>query len=236
MCSSLSKQKEQLLLLTGNLWGPTAGLGWLGTGSKGTAGKHRSLHTSDCTPKPTREGTQCAKWNTKCTQCAQPINCYLDTQVLSVYNSVQGDGRAELLSASPNSTSTSLHFNSECLFRTKVFCNRRRYYSPKIKKRTVFFTATSRLPRLSNRTYIFPLWSNTNLNLKPLESPESKGERRGKWNGQRKGNTQVHGVVTRTGYMPRRCLFSFCFVFKWAEFPSIYQKNKESNNFKTYIL
>lgn len=28
-------QKEQLLL-TGNLWGPTAGLGWLGTGSKGT--------------------------------------------------------------------------------------------------------------------------------------------------------------------------------------------------------
>lgn len=42
VCSSPLEQKEQLLL-TGNRWGPTAGLGWLGTGSKGTARKQVTL-------------------------------------------------------------------------------------------------------------------------------------------------------------------------------------------------
>lgn len=51
-------QKEQLLL-TGNLWGPTAGLGWLGTGSKGTARKTPSItNTFYPTAQPTRRGIQ----------------------------------------------------------------------------------------------------------------------------------------------------------------------------------
>ena len=33
------------LLLTGNRWGPTAGLGWLGTGSKGTVERQLELQT-----------------------------------------------------------------------------------------------------------------------------------------------------------------------------------------------
>ena len=44
-CTSLSGQIEKLLL-TGNLWGPTAGLGWLGTGSKGTTRKTASITNS----------------------------------------------------------------------------------------------------------------------------------------------------------------------------------------------
>lgn len=59
MCSSLREQEEQLLL-TGNLWGPTAGLGWLGTGSNGTVRK-TPLVTLGFTPNP--PGEERITWN-----------------------------------------------------------------------------------------------------------------------------------------------------------------------------
>lgn len=67
---------------------------------------------------------------------------------------------------------------------------------------------------------------------KALESRESEKEGRRKWDRQRKENTEVCGVVTKN----RLPCQDSCFVLKQAEFPSIYQKNKASNNFKTDIL
>ena len=54
------------------------------------------------------------------------------------YNSIKGKGR-ELLSSVYNSTSRSLNFNSEFLFRIQIFCNKRRYYSSTIKNLLYFW-------------------------------------------------------------------------------------------------
>lgn len=124
MCSFLSEQKEQLLL-TGNLWGPTAGLGWLGTGSKGTVEKHLSLQTRfPAHPNPPEKNTIYEVYYKIHLMCTIYKLYSLYTWGFNIYNSTKENGRVER-SSSYNSTSRSLNFNSEFLFRSKVFCNRR---------------------------------------------------------------------------------------------------------------
>lgn len=116
MCSSLREQKEQLLL-TGNLWGPTAGLGWFGTGSKGTVRK-TALVTRDFTPSPPGEehDTPSATRNTACVHNTHntPHSHFRKGCMFGLTQSHKGAGR-ELLSSVHKSTSRSFHFNSELL-------------------------------------------------------------------------------------------------------------------------
>lgn len=132
----------------------------------------------------------------------------LYTWVLNIYNSTKENGRVEL-SSSYNSTSRSLNFNSEFLFRIQVFCNRRRYYSSEIKN--LFFISTSRLSRLSNPTYYFPVTIKYKFKSKASRITSVRRKAGEKWDRQRKENTQACGVVTKNR-LPRQ---DSVFVLFW---------------------
>lgn len=207
MCSFLSEQKEQLLL-TGNLWGPTAGLGWLGTGSKGTVGKHVSLQTRfSAHPNPPDKEHNVRSLYKIHLMCTIYKLYSLYTWVLNIYISTKENGRE--LSSSYNSTSRSLNFNSEFLFKIKVFCNRRRYYSSEIKN--LFFISTSRLSRLSNPTYYFPVTIKYKFKSKASRiTREWEGRQEKSGTGRERRTHKPVVLLQRTG-CHAKTLFLFCF-------------------------
>lgn len=128
--------------------------------------------------------------------------------VLNIYNSTKENGRVEL-SFSYNSTSRSLNFNSEFLFRTKVFCNRRKYYSSEIKN--LFFTSTSRLSRLSNPTYYFPMTIKYKFKSEASRITREREGRQEKSGTGRERNIHKPVVVLQRTGCHAKTLFLVCF-------------------------